>query len=589
MCLEKTTTFEEINQLKLFIRLFRYVIPHWDKYLLIIILQMIQGTIHALPFLLLSKLPLFVGTERAGDYINFCLLMLFPALIFRYVIFENILTTLNWYIGLKLSLRFRQQLYRHVEKLSLNFYQSRPIGEHIYRANADIDAFIPLFNHPLNGFPTLITGIYQVLLMGYLVSIAGSEILFYLTMILIPIYSLVYMLYSIVQRLDYQKRARAQELTAVLRENIAGIRVIKAFGRLRYSIRRYFGALARYHRSAMAAYFMQTLVADQIRVSPVNILWPLSLPFFAYLGLKGEMPIVSWFGVIYFARQMLYFLDASYSFIQKMRVYLVPAQRLFETLDLKPEIDKPKSPIRIPLFKGQIAFDSVSFSYQKGYPVLKDISFNLNPGKKLAIVGASGAGKSTIALLALRLYKADTGTIRVDSRHINQLNMRSILSQTGIILQDTFLFGGTVRENIGYGYPDASDDQIIQAAIDAGIHEDIMDLPGGYNMNVAEGANLSSGQKQRIGIARALIKQPKMLLLDEATASLDSTTEEAIMKTLKQALKHVTTIIISHRVRMVMEADEILVLDKGYIAERGSHEMLMKKKNLYYRFYLQQI
>ena len=515
--------------------------------------------------------------------------MLLPAFLFRYVIFESLLNTLNWYIGLKLSLKFRQVLYRHLESLSLNFYQTRPIGEHIYRANADIDSFIPLFNNPMSGFPMLISSIYQTILMAYLISIAGTEVLFYLALILIPIYSLVHVLYSTVRRLDYKKRARAQELTAVLRDSIAGIRVIKAFDRVKFTLRRYFRALADYLKSTQAAYLMQTLVADQVRTSPVHILWPLSLPFFAYLALKGKIPVITWFGIIIFSRQMLYFLDLTFSFFQKLRLYTVPAQRYFETLDIKPEITESVDAKKLADLKGRLEFNAVDFSYQPGFPILKNISFKLQPGKKLAIIGASGAGKSTIANLALRLYDPDNGEIKIDHESLSKINMRSVLAQTGVILQDTFLFGGTIQDNIRYANPDATDDEVIQAARDAGIHHDILEMPGGYNMDVAEGASLSGGQKQRIAIARALIKKPKLLLLDEATSSLDIVTEDAIIKTLKQNFKNTTTILISHRIKLITDADEILVLDKGEVVERGKHDELIQNKKLYYQFYRQQV
>ncbi|HDQ00622.1 MAG TPA: ABC transporter ATP-binding protein, partial [bacterium] len=241
--MEKVLENNQPGQLQLLWRLLKYVKPYWDKYLLIIILYFVQGAIHTLPFLFLSKMELFISTGRTKYYLVFCLLMLLPAFIFRFVIFESLLSILNWYIGLKLSFSFRQQLYRHIEKLSLRFHQSRPVGEHLYRANADIDSLIPMFNHPMNGIPMFISSIYQTILMAYLISIAGPRILFYLALILVPTYALVHYLYGIVRRLDYVKRARAQELTAVLRESIAGIRVVKAFDRTKFSIRRYYSAL----------------------------------------------------------------------------------------------------------------------------------------------------------------------------------------------------------------------------------------------------------------------------------------------------------------------------------------------------------
>ena len=330
---------------------------------------------------------------------------------------------------------------------------------------------------------------------------------------------------------------------------------------------------------------MQMLVADLVRTSPVHILWPLSLPFFAYLGLKGSFPILSWFAVIYFSRQMLYFLDLTFSFVQKYRLFLVPAQRLFETLDVAPEITFPENGVNLKSLQGNVEFNNVNFSYQKGLPVLNCINFSVARGGKLAIVGKSGAGKSTIANLILRLFDADSGEVRIDGRKISQINIDTLLPQIGVILQDTFLFGGTIRDNIRYGNPDASDEQVIDAAIAAGIHQDILKIPDGYDTDVAEGARLSGGQKQRIAIARALIKNPKLLILDEATSSLDITTEHKIIQTLRRVFQNVTTIMISHRISFIQDADFIIVLDHGKIIQQGNHQSLIKNEGLYRQLY----
>ena len=586
--MEKEIIFKKQNQLQLFARLFKYIIPFWDKYLLIIILMIVQGTIHALPVLLLSKLPVFIGDAQIADYIKFCFLFLFPAFLFRWVIFDSILYILVWYVGLKLSFKFRLDLYKHLQSLSLNFFQSRPVGEHIYRANADIDSFLPLLNSTMSGLPGLVSNIYQTILMAYLISVAGSKVLFYFALTLIPIYTAVYFLYNIIQRLDYKKRSKAQELTAVLRESIAGIRVIKAFDKVNYTIRRYYQKMVAFYKTTQAAYIMQFMIADQIRVIPVHLFWPLSLPFFAYLGLKEQIPVITWGSIIYFARYMLYFLDGTYNFFQRLRLYLIPAQRLFETMDKKPEIAEPSSARKITKLKGQLEFDSVNFSYLKGYPILKNVSFQLEQGKKLAIIGPSGAGKSTIAMLALKLFKPESGSIKIDGIDIQELNMNSILERTGVILQDTYLFGGTIRDNIRYANPKATDEEVIQASMGAGIHEDILEMPGGYDMDVAEGTNLSGGQKQRIAIARALLKKPELLILDEATSALDVTTENSIIETLRKNFSHVSTIIISHRLNIVSDADLIVVIDKGEIVESGNHLTLLENRKLYYKLYKQQ-
>ena len=574
------------SQFKLFTRLLKYLVPFWDKYLLIILLQMIQGTIHALPVLFLSKLPIFIGTGRTVDYLIFAALILLPSFIFRWVIFDSLLYTLVWVLGLKLSLKFRLDLYRKMNQLSLRFYQSRPVGEHLYRANVDIDSVLPLLNST-GGIPGFISSLYQTALMAWLVSVAGSEILFYLTLVLIPIYFLVHVLYGVVRRLDFQRRARAQEVTAVLRESIAGIRVIKAFNRARNTIYRYFSSLSKYYKISQAAYFMQ-IFSDQVRVSPIHVLWPLSLPFFAYLGLKEQIPIVTWGSIVFFTRAMLFHLDGSYSFFQKIRLFLVPARRLFDTLDLVPEITELPTAKKISQLRGELEFQNVNFSYDAGFPVLKNISFKIEPGKKVAIIGPSGAGKSTICSLALRLFLPDSGTIEIDGTDVRELNLTSVLEQTGVILQETFLFGGSIRENIRYGNPTASDADVEQAARDAGIHADILEMPGGYEMDVAEGTNLSGGQKQRLAIARALIKPPRLLVLDEATASLDIATERSIIETLRQQFQNISTLIVSHRLAIVADADEIIVLEQGEVVERGTHAELLEKRKLYYKLYQQQ-
>lgn len=540
-----------------------------------------------MPVLFLSRLPVFIASGQEIDYIIFCLLMLLPAFVFRWIIFDSILYTLIWYLGVKLSLEFRQKLYHQMQLLPLSFYQSRSIGEHLYRANADIDSVMPLLNSS-SGLPGLISSLYQTILMAYLVSIAGSEILFYLTLVLIPIYFSVHFLYTIVRRLDFKKRSRAQDVTAVLRESIAGIRVIKAFDRTQFVIHRYFHKLARFYRSTQAAYFMQ-IFADQVRVSPIHILWPLSLPFFAYLAMIDKIPVLTWGSIVFFSRAMLFYLDGTYSFFQRIRLFLVPAERLFETIDIEPEFQELPNAIRIRSLKGEIEFKNVTFSYQKNQPILKNISFSIKPGQKLAIVGPSGAGKSTICNLLLRLYLPDSGEIKIDGLNLQDLHINSFRSRLGVILQDTFLFDGTIRENISYANPVSTLEMIIEAAKSAGIHEAILEMPGGYAMDVAEGTNISGGQKQRLAIARAFIKNPDILILDEATASLDPSIENAIFASLQQHFQNRTTIIISHRLHPIINADEILVIDQGEIVERGQHDNLIQNRKLYYDLFQQEL
>jgi subfamily B ATP-binding cassette protein MsbA len=261
-------------------------------------------------------------------------------------------------------------------------------------------------------------------------------------------------------------------------------------------------------------------------------------------------------------------------------------RRVYEILDTAPAIDNPENPIFLENITGRIQFENVSFGYRQELEILHNINFDVRPGQTVALVGPSGAGKSTVIKLLHRFFDASQGSIRLDEHDIRSLDRKSFLSQIALVPQETLLFGGTVKENILYGKLDATDQELEDAAKKANAHDFIVGLENGYETIVGEkGAKLSGGERQRIAIARAILKNPKILVLDEATSSLDNCSEALIQEAVEKLMEGRTTFIVAHRLSTIHKADQIIVLEKGRVVETGQHEELMNNKNLYYNLY----
>jgi ABC-type multidrug transport system fused ATPase/permease subunit len=267
---------------------------------------------------------------------------------------------------------------------------------------------------------------------------------------------------------------------------------------------------------------------------------------------------------------------------------MVPAQRMLETLDVEPEIDDLPEATRLPRLRGAIEFRDVCFSYEPGKLVLQNVSFSIPPGATAAFVGPSGAGKSTIMHLVLRLHDPTSGQVLIDGHDLRTVSLQSYLEQVGVVPQTTFLFGVSVGENLRYGKLEATDEEVRQAAALAEIDSFIERLPHGYDTHLGEGTKLSGGQKQRIGIARTLIRDPRILILDEATASLDSRAEEAILQTIQKVSEGRTVLSIAHRLRAVVNSDIIFVLKEGQIVDQGAHVELLARPGLYRQMWEEQ-
>ena len=481
----------------------------------------------------------------------------------------------------------RNELYGKIQSLSFSYHDRNQTGQLMIRATDDVEK-VRLF-------------IGQGLLMavGAVILLSGTLIILFttnvrLTLIALPILPIALLLFMffgakmgpMFSRIQF----RLDKVNTILQENLAGIKVVKAFTR-EQSEQKKFGVAA------------DNLMDQQIYVARLfSILFPfviliasLGQALVLYFGgrqiIGGSLTLGEWQE---FSLYLVFlFMPAAQlgMIITQMSQATASSTRIFEILDVENElVDKPDA-ISIPEVQGRVKFEDVTFRYfNSGEPVLRNINIDAKPGETVALLGATGSGKSTIINLLPRFYDPTSGSITIDGYDLRDIKIDSLRTQIGIVLQETTLFSGTIKENIAYGKPDASDDEIIAAAKAAAAHEEIMDFPDGYATHVGErGITLSGGQKQRVAIARALLLNPRILILDDSTSSVDLVTESRIQQALDKLMLGRTSFVIAQRISTVINADQILVLDKGEIVARGTHEELLEDSEIYADIYNSQL
>jgi ATP-binding cassette subfamily B protein/subfamily B ATP-binding cassette protein MsbA len=371
------------------------------------------------------------------------------------------------------------------------------------------------------------------------------------------------------------------EVSAILQDNFSGIKEIKAFTQEEYESKRTLSRIAAYTRAILRALKLSNAFHPSIEF--VSGLGTVIVIFFGgRLALANQLALEDLVAFLLYLNTFYQPITSFGMINEGIQHALASAERVFEILNEEPEIKDAPDAIEVDRVKGKIEFRNVSFRYVDDVPVLKNVSFKVNPGEMIALVGPTGVGKTTIANLIPRFYDPDSGQILIDDIDIRKIKLSSLRKQISMVSQDVFLFNGTVKENILYGRPDATDEEVIAAAKAANAHDFIMELPEGYNTRVGErGVKLSGGQKQRISIARALLKDAPILILDEATSSVDTQTEKLIQEALENLMKNRTTIVIAHRLSTIRDADQIIVLKDGEIVEAGRHNELLKKGGLY--------
>jgi ATP-binding cassette subfamily B protein len=477
----------------------------------------------------------------------------------------------------------RKHIYEHLQRLSLRFYEDKQTGQLMSRVINDTDLFEQLIAHAVPDIAVnviTLVGVTAVLL-------SLNWRLTLLSMIPIPLLVIAMRIYARYVRPAFRERQKELgDLNALLNDNLSGIREIKAFTREDEELMRISHGIDRYRRSLMKA--LRLMATFQPFVTFTSSLGMLIVIYFggrlAFNEVLSVADLVAFFLYLDLFYQPVRGLSDSWEQIQSS---LAGADRVSDLLAESPELQSPPGAIELAeRANGSISFENVCFSYTEGIPVLENISLEIPSQHVIALVGPTGVGKSTFVSLIPRFYDVTEGSILLDGQDVRQIHLESLRRQVSIVLQDVFLFHGTVRENILFGRPEATEAEVIQAAIIANAHNFIMELSEGYDTLIGErGIKLSGGQKQRLSIARAVLKDAPILILDEATSSVDTETELLIQQALERLMVGRTTLIIAHRLSTVRNANLIVVLEGKQIAEMGTHAELLEHKGLYYRLY----
>ncbi|MBC7220815.1 ABC transporter ATP-binding protein [Candidatus Bipolaricaulota bacterium] len=479
----------------------------------------------------------------------------------------------------------RGDLFSHLQTLSLRFFDARPHGETMSRLTNDMDAINRVLSQNIL---QLFTG--SLTLVGILVMMFALNPLLALGSLLA--FPLMLGLVAWVGRRtrkgfrEYQRRLG--ELNGKLEETYSGQRVILAFGQGPAILRSFDEANAAVRSVGIRAQTYAMLVPPLMGIlSNANIAILAGLG--GWLTLLGRASVGTIAAFISYSRQFAQPLRMLGDLYNQVQSALAGAERIFQTIDTPPDLADPAQPVELGTVRGHVEFKDVEFGYVPGVPVLRGVSLEAKPGQTIALVGPTGAGKTTIVNLLTRFYDVDRGAILIDGVDIRTLRRDELRRALGIVLQGTFLFADTVLENIRYGRLDATDDEVIAAARLAHADPFIRRLPDGYRTVLSErGANLSEGQRQLLAIARAVLADPRILVLDEATSSVDTRTEVAIQRALLELMKGRTSFVIAHRLSTIRNADEVVVIDGGRIVERGTHDALLAARGFYWRLYTSQ-
>ena len=487
-------------------------------------------------------------------------------------------------IGQDILKDMRFSIFEHLQKLPFSYFDSRPHGKILIRVVNYINTLSDLLS---NGLINLISDLFNVIITLIFMLFIDVKLTLY-SLLLLPVLFVMVLFIQGKQRKAYQELSNKQSnLNAYIHESISGIKITQSFAREDENFQIFNEVSEEYRQSFMKAVRVQYLLWPAVQNISV-----ITTCFIYFVGIRQlgvsvtTGTLIAFIGYINNFWNPVINIGNFYNSLITATAYL---ERIFETMDVVPEIQDAPHAIELPPIKGTVDFQHVYFRYEEGKNILTDVSFHIEPGQTIALVGPTGAGKTTIINLLSRFYDVNEGAVKIDGYDVRDVTLRSLRKQMGVMLQDTFIFSGTIIENIWYGNLAATEEEVIQAAKIVRAHDFIKDLKDGYETVVEErGSTLSAGQRQLISFARALLADPKILILDEATSSIDTKTEELLQEGLQQLLKGRTSFIIAHRLSTIKNSDKIFYIDGGRIVEEGSHDQLMAKHALYHHLYQSQ-
>lgn len=537
----------------------------------------------------LGPLRPYLSKVAIDDYImhkDYNGLLLIVAILFGSLIIQAIvqyyLTYFTELMGQKIIYDIRIQLFSHVQKLALKYFDKTPVGRTVTRVTNDVDALNEMFS---SGVITVFSDIFMLVFI-FIFMFSMSWQLTLVTLAVIPFLFYATFLFRRKVREQYRSvRTHLARLNSYMQEHVTGMNVVQMFAKEKKELEKF------------------ASINDDFKIANIKSVFYYAI-FFPFVELLSAISIslVIWyasgeiiqgfltFGILTAFLQYIEMfwrpvrdLSEKYDILQRA---MAASERIFNLLDDETMIKNPDQPVLLNKIRGEIEFNKVWFAYNPGEYVLKNVSFKINPGETVAIVGATGAGKTSIVNILTRFYDIEKGSITLDGIDIRNLHKRDLRRYISMVLQDVFLFSGTIKSNISLGNDEISDEQIINAARTVGADKFIMNLPNKFDEEVKEkGATLSVGQRQLISFARALAYNPQILILDEATSSVDTETEQLIQNAIEKLLVGRTSIVIAHRLSTIQNADKILVMHKGELKETGTHQELLAKRGIYYRLY----
>ncbi|MDY3930610.1 MAG: ABC transporter ATP-binding protein [Erysipelotrichaceae bacterium] len=559
----------------------RYFKPHMKLFVIDIICAVMVALID-LAFPLVSRYAM-KNMLPNKEYRLFFILMI--SMIGFYVlrsVCQYVMTYWGHTFGTYVEADLRNDLFQHLQTLDFDFYDQNRTGQLMSRLTGDLFSMTELAHH---GPEDLIISVLTIV--GALIFMFRMQWkLAVIILILLPISVLVVMRNrKAMAATSVSNKKRLAEISADIESGISGVRTSKAFANEEVDYDRFDASNKAYSRSKSNYYkAMANFNSSQeffMSITPVVVIMAGGV-----LIMKGEMNYVDLITFTLFANSFITPIRKLAQFAEVFTDGVAGLSRFYDLMQVKPDIVEKPDAKDLVVTDGTIDFDHVSFQYNSSRQILSDITLHVNSGEKLAIVGQSGGGKTTLCSLIPRFYDVTSGAIRIDGTDIRDVTKHSLRSSIGVVQQDVFIFADTIKENIRYGRPAASDAQIVAAAKMAEIYDDIMEMPDGFDTYVGErGVRLSGGQKQRISIARIFLKNPKILILDEATSALDTITEQKIQASFDKLAVGRTSLVIAHRLATVKDADRIVLIDEGKIAEMGTHQELLAKNGEYARLY----